>query len=266
MNIEHRRSFGLGCGPYRLWMQSLAVACAGLLGTGLIGGGLVGCEAGPKPVASVAAPPERKAHLVQLNDRYWADTAQARSITFGTADPAAVANGSAPYFIRFWNIGSTDPFDFTFSDKASAVAAWKQLVQQLGGTLHDQDWDKHIAAHTAEADAKPLKESPGKVVSSESSASDDLGDYSVLHQDTVDLEACRDEKFITESEFDTARRNLMVNFIKIVGYGNQYNAVYGRLRLELTQLDKAGKQHLLNDSELATMHATILARYSITNH
>jgi hypothetical protein len=218
---------------------------------------VTGC-AGTVP-AKVETPPS---HLFQLNDHDWVDLSDVREIQLHRIDVSNTPGGD-PFGIDFWRNGSDNPFVFTFADEPSASAAWKRLVAHLGGSVKEDHWSRPVATSKPVVEAAPP---PLPVPQSQSLFQGSMsGPYGALGQGLTELARCRDEKLITDAEYQRGRDSTVAAFnSQVADGGSGFQTGFGQLHSDLAQLDQMKKDHLMSDEQIAAIREKTVARYGLT--
>jgi hypothetical protein len=226
----------------------------------------MGSAQAPKKVA--AAPPS---HLFQLTDTDWIDLNDISGIQFQRSD-VTTSSDADPCDIALWRTGSETPVLVSFADERSAYSVWKRLVTRLGGSLQSDRWNRPATASrpvVAAALLRPTTTPPPTTRPSQSTSEDQMVDtlpsYTSLKKALADLASCRDEKLITDAEYQRGRDATLAAFsTRIAEGGSGFESGFAQLHAELAELEKLKKDHLLSDDQIATVRERIVTRYGLT--
>jgi hypothetical protein len=244
---------------------------AGLLATLLLFL-VTGCaDTAPRKFETPPPPQQSTSHLFQLTDHDWLDLSDIWALQFQLNDLSNNPGGDA-FTINVWRNASETPITFGFADEASAYASYRRLVSRLGGTLKEDHWTRPVAtARPAAATVPPTVPPPPPPATQQSQSVPaspplDLSDpYVALKQGMTDLARCRDERLMTEAEYQRVRDATVDAFSTRVAEGGRgYDTGFAQLYSELAQLELMKKDHLLTDEQIAAMRQRIAIRYGLT--
>ena len=211
-----------------------------------------GCAAVPH------GPRDSQPKLLQLNDENWVDLSDVREIQFQRTDPSNPNQAADPFNIVLWHKGPTDNvFTFSFGDQASAYAAWKRLVEHLHGSLHEEDWKITPAKMPAATQNPPTAAAPPPP------ANTDSPPFATFQRSLDELNACHDEKLITDAEYQRGRDADGADFATEMAQGQPYYPTFNQLHAQLWQLEKLKKTHVLSDDNIVTIRTGIMSRYGL---